>query len=344
MIPKLFVPMIFVSLFAILALALQPSAARQEYPAIGGSGDTQAPSECRHGHYVIGFKGRVGDWIDQISFECGALQPDGSLIPDPPGQAFGGNGGSPAEITCPPRSVMNKFLIKSTEDDRMVGAVEALCVDVKSGAVTDTIRFGGTLPVPTHSIFDVGDKPNHIQNQECRAGEALTGFQVNYGKHVNALGAICDTLHLPAPPPSSVVLAPTTPPQPPAVLKRTGHGRPRTPDGPGPFVGVWNTQTSQHAHFRVTFSVSNGVLVGKFENLDNSPQYNGTLTQKPGTEIKDGNLAYTYVQPATKGSGTGLFMIVDGDTLVGQIVTNDNPPLKVPWHGNKVGAPPAGAR
>ena len=151
-------------LIAIMVSSAMPSHARQEYPAIGGPGDAQAPSECRHGHYVVGFKGRVGDWIDQISFECAALQPDGSLIPDPPGQTFGGNGGSPAEITCPARSIMTKFLIRSTEDDRMVGVVEALCVDVKGGAVTDTIRFGGTLPVPTHFILDVGDKPNHIQN------------------------------------------------------------------------------------------------------------------------------------------------------------------------------------
>jgi len=326
-------------------LALSPSSARQEYPAIGGSGDTQAPSECRHGHYVTGFKGRVGDWIDQISFECGALQPDGSLLSDPPGQAFGGNGGSPAEITCPPRSVMSTLLIKSTEDDRMVGVVEALCVDVKSRAVTDTIRFGGTLPVPTHSIFSVGDVTHHIQNQECRTGEALTGFQVNYGKHVNALGAICDALRLPAPPPSSVVLAPTTPPQPPPVLKRTGEaeGAAATPHDPSPtgpnaFIGVWDTHTGQNAHFRLTFSDSNGVLIGKFENLDNSPQYNGTLTQKPGTTVT-GELSYTYVQPTTKGSGSGEFIVENSGKLIGKIVSSDNPPVTTGWTGNRVSAP-----
>ena len=167
---------------------------------------------------------------------------------------------------------------------------------------------------------------------------------MNYGKHVNALGAICDALHLPAPPPSSVVLAPPPPPQPPPVITHTGRAPggpppPPGPSGPAAFVGVWNTQTRQKAHFRVTFSESNGVLVSKFENLDNSPQYNGTLTQKPGTKV-DSTLLYTYEQPTTKGSGSGEFMITNSSTMVGQIVTNDNPPIKTAWFGNKVGAPP----
>jgi hypothetical protein len=131
--------------------------------------------------------------------------------------------------------------------------------------------------------------------------------------------------------------------QPAPVIKHTGPTRDRGPTGPGAFVGVWNTQTGQKAHFRVTLSESNGVLVGKFENLDNSPQYNGTLTQKPGTQVTS-DFFYTYEQPATKGSGTGQFMIVDGNELVGQIITNDNPPIKTPWFGNKAGPPATSAR
>ena len=106
---------------------------------------------------------------------------------------------------------------------------------------------------------------------------------------------------------------------------------------------MWNTQTGQKAHFRVTFSESNGVLVGKFEDLNGNAQYNGTLTQKPGTQVTF-MFAYTYEQPATRGSGTGQFMIENNGKLIGQIVTNDNPPIKTSWIGDKVGGPPAGAR
>jgi hypothetical protein len=343
MTPALFIRIVCASLLAILACALQPSAARQEYPAIGGRGDANAPEECRHGHYVIGFKGRAGDWIDQISFECAALQPDGSLISDPPGQAFGGPGGSPAEINCPPRSVINRLIIKMTEEAKQVGTIQATCVDTR-GAVTDTILFGGRLPPTDHFFLDVGNKPNSTENQECRGGEALTGFQVNYGKHINALGAICDALHLPAPPPSSVVLAPTTPPQPQGVIHKTGRAvgdplPPPGPSGPSAFVGVWDTHTGQNGHFRLTFSESNGVLVGKFEDLNGNAQYNGTLTQKPGTEVK-ADFFYTYEQPVTKGSGSGEFIIMSDSKLMGKIVTNDNPPLKTGWWGNRIGAPP----
>jgi len=140
------------------------------------------------------------------------------------------------------------------------------------------------------------------------------------------------------------------PPSPQGELKITGkaQGAAPTPHDPGPtgpnaFIGVWDTHTTQNGHFRLTFSESNGVLVGKFENLDNSPQYNGTLTQKPGTAVT-GELFYTYVQPATKGSGSGEFIVENSSKLIGKFVTNDNPPTSTGWIGNRGGPPATSAR
>jgi len=123
----------------------------------------------------------------------------------------------------------------------------------------------------------------------------------------------------------------------------TPPGTPPGPTGPNAFIGVWDTHTGQNAHYRLTLSDSNGVLVGKFENLDNSPQYNGTLTQKPGTTVT-GEFFYTYVQPTTKGSGSGEFIVENGGRLIGKIVTNDNPPISTAWFGNRVGAPATSAK
>jgi hypothetical protein len=134
------------------------------------------------------------------------------------------------------------------------------------------------------------------------------------------------------------------PPPPTGVLHVTGKAvgdplPPPGPSGPSAFVGVWDTHTGQNGHFRVTFSESNGVLVGKFEDLNGNAQYNGTLTQKPGTQVSS-QFFYTYEQPTTKGSGSGEFMVETNGKLIGKIVTNDNPPVKTGWFGNRVGAPP----
>jgi hypothetical protein len=134
------------------------------------------------------------------------------------------------------------------------------------------------------------------------------------------------------------------PPPPTGVLHVTGKAvgdplPPPGPSGPSAFVGVWDTHTGQNGHFRVTFSESNGVLVGKFEDLNGNAQYNGTLTQKPGTQVR-ADFFYTYEQPVTKGSGSGEFIIMSDSKLMGKIVTNDNPPLKTGWWGTRIGAPP----
>ena len=70
-------------------------------PAKGGQGDRAEEVRCPDGHILVGFAGRTGSWIDQISLMCARLVipgfTTGDVIVLPP---RGGNGGGPEEQYC----------------------------------------------------------------------------------------------------------------------------------------------------------------------------------------------------------------------------------------------------
>jgi hypothetical protein len=185
--------MLCLCLSGLVALIAAPAVARQVFPAQGGPGDIQNAEECGKGEYVVGFKGRVGAWIDRLSPLCAPLL---GLSRSPQmGSAkakggFGGNGGSPAQTEC--GSVIAGIEYTLTNDNRMVYEIRFDCSVVNPNGTTAVIptqagkRFGGNGPLQNLPI-----------KNECPPGEAAKGIQANWGKYVNAIGLICAAINIP---------------------------------------------------------------------------------------------------------------------------------------------------
>jgi hypothetical protein len=175
------------SLAILLTLAVSPASAETVFPAFGGVGDHRLALNCAKGEYIVGFKGRAGGWIDRITLICAAIVRPAVMGPHRVVRSeFGGMGGAPAQIECPD-GLVRQVRGALTPDKRMVQAISFSCNDPRTGALTrkDLLVFTGGASGATN-----------LSNQ-CLQGEAATGLQVNFGKHVNAVGLICDRVHLP---------------------------------------------------------------------------------------------------------------------------------------------------
>ena len=157
-----------------------PVSAKYMWPAIGGSGDADVVDECPQGQYLVGFKGRSGAWIDQIQIVCSSLAASGHRV----GTLFygpnrGGTGGAPSEMTCDSGYVGTQLYFAG---DRQILWVELFC---------ETLNSSKTNPA---FLRGTGNEGGEIQNQRCNRSEIAKGLRIHYGKHVNALGLICDKL------------------------------------------------------------------------------------------------------------------------------------------------------
>ena len=175
-----------------------PAEARQAFPANGGHGDASATDECPPGWYVIGFKGRAEGWIDQVSLICARFNADNSIAERRQLPARGGQGGRPMETNCPRGSVVQGVNYLMTKEWRQVRMIYAECMSLAGGGKS-RILFGNTDNLPEEKGFTMipqtGDDPIPLQSPEiCGDGDAAIGMQLNYGRHVNAAGLICDEL------------------------------------------------------------------------------------------------------------------------------------------------------
>jgi uncharacterized protein DUF4189 len=164
------------------------------FPAQGGAGDLQNAEECDKGEYVVGFKGRVGAWIDRLSPLCApllGLKRTPQMGSAKAKGAFGGSGGSPAQVECG-GGLIAGIEITLTNNNRMVYEIKFDCSAVQPNGSTAVVpaeagkRFGGEASLPQKRI-----------KNECPAGEAAKGIQANWGQHVNAIGLICGTINIP---------------------------------------------------------------------------------------------------------------------------------------------------
>jgi hypothetical protein len=178
----------------------QHAFARQVIPPQGGSGDAQRSLECPPGEFLRGVTGRTGLAIDAIGILCA---PGHSYREyDPPhavGDVLGGAGGGPNRAACPDTQALNSIAVGLTPG-RVVEVFELTCQNH-----IDKIYFGP-------NGYSVGGT---IHNAQCSGDEAFTGLVVNYGRFVNAIGFICDTVPYmsrgfgtPSAPPSPVASGP----------------------------------------------------------------------------------------------------------------------------------------
>jgi hypothetical protein len=181
-------------LSGLVGLIAAPAVARTVFPAQGGAGEIHNAVECDKGEYIVGFKGRVGAWIDRLTPLCAPLLDKKHNLDMGSAKSkgtFGGSGGSPAEVECGD-TLITGIQFSLTNDNRMVYEILFGCSVLHDNGTTAVIeargekRFGG-----------VGPRLNVLIKNECPAGEAATGIQANWGQHVNAIGLICGAIRIP---------------------------------------------------------------------------------------------------------------------------------------------------
>ena len=161
------------------AMHTGPASARTVHGTYGGNGDASVVDECPAGRFLVGVNVRVGAWMDQIQIIC---QWRGRFLstssPTPP---RGGNGGGPATARCPQGTwvVAAHWYITS---GRQVLNVELTCANLVRGSER-IVSVGGSGPSAGY---------NYSRVNNCPLGEAGTGFTIRFGRHVNALGLVCD--------------------------------------------------------------------------------------------------------------------------------------------------------
>jgi hypothetical protein len=161
------------------AIHASPVSARTVHGTYGGSGDAGVVDECSARRFLVGVRVRVGAWMDQIQIIC---QLRGTFLstssPTPP---RGGTGGGPVTLQCPSGTwvVGAHWYITA---GRQVLSLELTCANLQRGSER-IIRVNGSGRSPGY---------HYSRANSCPIGEAGTGFTIRFGRHVNALGLVCD--------------------------------------------------------------------------------------------------------------------------------------------------------
>lgn len=177
------------SFFALTAAALSstPAFALHEFPTVGDRGDAGAHAECPEGKQLVGFSGRTGAWIDAVQMVCAAV----GQQPIATGARYGGAGGQAVDSFCHKGWQMNAIFLNMTTHNARVASISYTCKSVKTGE-TQPFTFGNGSYMARCPGFGVGNCASTDNTyQPCAADEVPIGFNVRYGKDVNALGLIC---------------------------------------------------------------------------------------------------------------------------------------------------------
>jgi uncharacterized protein YkwD len=172
------------SLLTLLSLLISsgPGRALTTFPPHGGSGDADVTDKCPTGQFLVGLSIRSGSWVDQMALTCAGVDPNTGAtgLPKDVLPPRGGTGGGPSAKTCLPGFIIHGVALLMTAQDRQVRLFIFNCVSTTSTA-RHNLDLGNNAP-----IF-----PNVQQN--CPAGEAVTGIRIRFGRHVNAVGLVCET-------------------------------------------------------------------------------------------------------------------------------------------------------
>jgi hypothetical protein len=194
-----------VALASILALAstllggTSPSQATV-FPADGGQGDRAEIYKCPRHTVLVGFYGRTGAWIDQIGLICaefsGTAWNRGELVRAAP---KGGNGGTPQEQYCTGDSAIRQITPETLYDglkmsSKYARSLRFVCFRPRDGSTAGGAHFSAPSINYGSELSTIHQPP-----QSCPGSEYATGLNIRYGKHVNAIGLVCDTIEPRAP-------------------------------------------------------------------------------------------------------------------------------------------------
>jgi hypothetical protein len=179
--------------FGLIALAVP--AWPKQFPAEGARGDLTTELKCPKGEYLVGITGRSGSWIDQLQIICAPYQSDGKMgNAHPVEPSVGGKGGGPAggnEGPC--RAPVGAAWFGLTRDNRQIKVLTLVCMR----STWDNTAFFSEGPgsqLIGNDKTELADDTGARFEQTCPDGEAASGFNVNHGRHVNAIGLRCKAL------------------------------------------------------------------------------------------------------------------------------------------------------
>jgi len=176
-----------------------------DLPMIGGlnPGGNYLRFECQKGSYLVGLKGRRGDWVDRIAAVCAPWLPaEQTFGRTSVGSFFGtSEGGRETSTVCWGSGVRNRavqswtylFEFLRTTKQYVLSFIQAHCVSLSPSADTGILVFG-----PRSAKYQQMQGPYEgpPPNQACPAGEIAVGIHVRAGLFIYAIGLIC------GPPPS----------------------------------------------------------------------------------------------------------------------------------------------
>ena len=314
--------------FALLVAAVMlpgTALAQAEYrqDPYGSQGDIGIDLRCDGDRYVVGLAGRIGSNLDRIQLLCAKIGSDGVALPsDTTSVDVGGLGGGPSTRNCFAQGTYGTGIsISLTEDKRQVEIMTVYCGGPNGQKSAFSYGSGGRF---------AGDKWD--RDFPCPAGMGLTGMIVRYGKHINALGPICNKIVLQ--PATGTTTTPTGPARTGRVVQygapKGGTSTPR-PTAPS-FVGSYSL--SSRSGRKLTLVVNQGDGNDVFGTLSSADTlFNGAFT---GTVETGGRkFTFTYRDAATGKTGSGTLKYINGEAkaVIGGITSDGPPPVSEIWGG-----------
>jgi hypothetical protein len=259
-------------LLVVLALLLglsSPAAADRyirELPPAGGRGDYAFNDVCKDG-YLIGFKARLGAWMDQIQMICSVYEPGKPWQPRVT-ESYGGNGGTPDNTNkvCPEGRVLSGITLRFTKDFRQIFGIYGRCRDIATGKNSPAFVI---LPIDQQQA----ETEDAQKTYTCSSNEAAAGISGRYGKHVNAIGLNCAKF-----PPPDAVPPPQAEAPPPKPIKTTGRAKGGAGSGPSAPPGLLVCHTGGNMKPFGTPSGSGSMLV----TFEAAPQAADVALPGPG--------------------------------------------------------------
>ena len=211
--PNLHRALLSLGLLALLLVAAAPAHATVR-SVQGGPGGGPFSTDCGS-EYVVGLYARAGHWIDAIGLKCGSFGPDNKWKKPAGNRAYygGSGGGLTPDKLCPTTSYISAIMYGFTRDGndpKYLDYVQMTCTNLVTGAVTRVcLETGGGCPIGREGRDDwlAGTTWIPAKDQNCPAGEAMTGLHGRHGAFVDAIGMICG-------PKPKLAAAPPPPPPP----------------------------------------------------------------------------------------------------------------------------------
>jgi hypothetical protein len=168
---------------------LPPDAHEWINPNVVGSGGGEPfVGRCSQGRYLAGVNVRVGNDIDSVGPICGRLMPDGSRGELYDEGRFGGNGGEPHVLVCPPTEPFVRGMVAMAEGERtkLVDGILLRCGPI-SGALAAPVNGFNTILIAGNRL----PAGPHESAYQCPDAMTYAGIHGRSGTMVGSLGVIC---------------------------------------------------------------------------------------------------------------------------------------------------------